>query len=101
LNQNGEAFSFGNNNVKINITNKAGQLGIGTNINTLLPSKIFLNSLVKISAGKGIGIGNSFSIVLNQNGQIYSFGNNDVKLLLLLREVSLVLMTLLVETHQR
>jgi alpha-tubulin suppressor-like RCC1 family protein len=65
LNNNGQVFSFGNN--------QFGQLGLGDVINRHLPSLVpSLSNIVKISSG------GYFSLALNNNGKVFSFGKNEV-----------------------
>jgi alpha-tubulin suppressor-like RCC1 family protein len=52
---------------------KKGQLGLGDEIYRNIPTLISsLNNIFRISTGF------SHSMVLNNNGQVYSFGDNEV-----------------------
>jgi alpha-tubulin suppressor-like RCC1 family protein len=73
LNRNGRVYAFGLNNVIFTINLKVGQLGLGDNFNRSIPTLI--NSLTNITQ---ISLGGSHSMVLNNQGRIYSFGGNGV-----------------------
>jgi RCC1 and BTB domain-containing protein len=77
LTDQGIVYAFGYNNVRIFIfiLKKFGQLGDGTIINQPIP--------IKVSGGnnfdvKNVFAGDSHSIMLKKNGQILSWGLNNV-----------------------
>jgi alpha-tubulin suppressor-like RCC1 family protein len=66
-------FSFGNNIVFYFLNQKNGQLGLGDNIDRNSPTLITsLSNIAHISSG------GSHSMVLDNFGNIYSFGSNYV-----------------------
>jgi alpha-tubulin suppressor-like RCC1 family protein len=69
----GNIFGFGSNDVNLIINFKLGQLGIGKeSINQSLPIKLEINDIKKISSG------GFHTILLNNNGEVLSFGSNNV-----------------------
>lgn len=71
LNNNGQVYAFGNN--------EYGQLGLGDNMNTNIPTLIpTFDNLIYSSAEKVINIscGEAHSLALTNFGQIYAFGIN-------------------------
>jgi alpha-tubulin suppressor-like RCC1 family protein len=50
-------------------------LGINSNINTFIPTKVLFDNQNKI---RQISSGNYHNLILFNNGSIYSFGLNDV-----------------------
>jgi alpha-tubulin suppressor-like RCC1 family protein len=95
LANNGSFFSFGGNSVFLILILKEGQLGFGesflsTNIPTL---SLSLHSTIQISSGT------KYSMVLDSNGYVYSFGNNFVNPIKHnLRRDSLDLVIIIIET---
>jgi alpha-tubulin suppressor-like RCC1 family protein len=66
LNSEGQVFSLGDNRV--------GQLGLGDNESRKVPTQIEASEIGRILA---IATGSWFSLLLNSEGQVFSFGNNE------------------------
>jgi alpha-tubulin suppressor-like RCC1 family protein len=75
--QTGFVSSFGTNDVCliIYLNHKHGELGLGNNQSTPFPSNI--QNLIHI---RKVFTGLHFSMVLDYQGNVYSFGENDVKI---------------------
>jgi alpha-tubulin suppressor-like RCC1 family protein len=67
LTKNNLLFSFGSNNF--------GQLGLSNNINSFIPTNILINSPNIITQ---ISSGNYHNLILLNDGNVYSFGLNNV-----------------------
>ena len=71
----GYVYAFGRNNGNLGFqvhNGNAGQLGLGDNLNRSWPDKIpGLNNIVQVSAG------NSYSLVLTNEGKVLTFGYNE------------------------
>jgi alpha-tubulin suppressor-like RCC1 family protein len=72
LNNKSDVFSFGNNDV-IFFLMKSGQLGVGDNNIRYIPTLFYSSlNLIQVSCGE------FYSLIQNKNGQIFSFGYNQV-----------------------
>ena len=67
IDENNDIYSFG--------YNKYGQLGLGNNINRNIPEKIPIidTNIIKV---KAISAGKFHSLIIDENNDVYSFGNN-------------------------
>jgi len=69
LKENGKIIGFGKNDL--------GQLGNGVNINTDVPTEVYLNENTKLENIIDIGTGYSHGVGLSADGFVYTWGSNE------------------------
>jgi alpha-tubulin suppressor-like RCC1 family protein len=95
LGNEGKVYAFGRNLVCSIYNFQNGQLGTKDYNIRNTPTKIeTLENIIDVSCGS------SHSVVLRNDGKVFSFGDNGVKFIIKIRMVNLVLVTRLIETPQ-